>query len=269
MKTNLSLLRYPGGKSRAVHLLAQYIPPTITEMVSPFLGGASFELAVADHLQIPVYGYDVFTPLTDFWQIATNPRYLPALVEQVKALHPLSKEQFYELQETYDSLPTKVARAAAFYVLNRASFSGSTASGGMSPGHTRFTPSQIAKLQAFKAPHLHVKKQSFEQTLKQHPTELMYLDPPYYIKSCLYGDKGDTHRNFDHAGLAKLLLQRKGPWLLSYNDCPEIRQLYEGRPFTTPVWVYGMSANKASKEILIMSEDIYAYYQENVLCQMA
>jgi len=40
-------LRYPGGKSRAVKQLLRFLPSEPGSMVSPFLGGGSFELAAA------------------------------------------------------------------------------------------------------------------------------------------------------------------------------------------------------------------------------
>jgi DNA adenine methylase len=79
-----------------------------------------------------------------------------------------------------------------------------------------------------------------------------YLDPPYLIKSNLYGKKGDAHKDFDHRALAEILRHRRS-WLLSYNDCDEIRALYRGFRFITPNWKYGMSNEKRSREVLIFS----------------
>lgn len=54
-----SLLRYPGGKSRAVKIITQYIPKDIKVLCSPFFGGGSIELYL-DSKGINVYGYDYF-----------------------------------------------------------------------------------------------------------------------------------------------------------------------------------------------------------------
>ena len=37
-----SPLRYAGGKSKAIKILKQYIPPNTKEICSPFFGGGSF-----------------------------------------------------------------------------------------------------------------------------------------------------------------------------------------------------------------------------------
>ena len=44
MKT---LLRYPGGKAKAVKILEKYIPENTTKIVSPFFGGGSLEFQLA------------------------------------------------------------------------------------------------------------------------------------------------------------------------------------------------------------------------------
>ena len=51
----------------------------------------------------------------------------------------------------------------------------------------------------------------------------VYLDPPYYLgrRSNYY-----RHAEFDHARLAAALQSLPSPWLLSYNDAPEVRSLY-------------------------------------------
>ena len=62
-----SPLRYPGGKSRAVKHILPHFPEDVTEVCSPFLGGGSVELALAEK-GVWVYGYDTFEPLIWFWR---------------------------------------------------------------------------------------------------------------------------------------------------------------------------------------------------------
>ena len=59
-------LRYPGGKSRAVETLMSFVPEDCGEICSPFLGGGSFELALAEK-GIKVHAYDAFKPIIWFW----------------------------------------------------------------------------------------------------------------------------------------------------------------------------------------------------------
>lgn len=251
-----SPLRYPGGKSRAVSIISKYIPKDTTQLCSPFFGGGSLELACAQN-GIRVHGYDSFGPLVDFWQfLLTNPKKLAANVEKFR---PLKKEKFYELQKIQLESKNKLERAAIFFVLNRTSFSGSTLSGGMASGgphnNPRFTKSSIDKLRKFKIKNLTIQQADFKKSIPRHKNALLYLDPPYLIQSKLYGKKGDLHKNFDHAGLARILKKRNS-WILSYNNSKEIHELYSDYIILYPDWKYGMSRNKSSREVLILSHDI-------------
>lgn len=248
--TNRSLLRYPGGKTRGAGFITRFFPKRLNYLLSPFFGGGSIELAMAAQ-GTHVYGYDIFSPLVEFWQcVFTKPRELATEVEQY---FPLSKTSFYELQQTQTLFSTKIQRAAVYYVLNRSSFSGSTLSGGMSPGHPRFTWSAIERLREFYNPNIDIKKADFKKSLSDHPHTFAYLDPPYLITSSLYGRKGDAHKDFDHEELAAVL-KKRARWILSYNDCEQIRGMYEGFRILAPNWKYGMSNDKSSREILIFSK---------------
>lgn len=246
-----SPLRYPGGKTRGVEFITRFFPKNLDKLLSPFFGGGSVELATASK-GTKVYGYDLFPPLVEFWQCLTaQPN---ELAERVEKYFPLSKDKFYQLQQTQTKFKTKLERAAVFYVLNRSSFSGATLSGGMSPDHPRFTHTSIERLKDFYNPNIKIQKSDFRNSLLKHPFTFTYLDPPYLIKSSLYGKKGNTHRDFDHEGLAEILKTREH-WLLSYNDCDDIRDLYAGFHIITPNWKYGMSNDKTSKEVLIFSKN--------------
>ena len=247
MQTLKSPLRYPGGKSRAVKQILSYFPENITTVCSPFLGGGSIELALAQK-GIKVYAYDNFKPLINFWQeLLQHPK---RLRNQVKGFYPLSKSQFYILQKN-EKLP-KEKQAAAFYALNRSSFSGVTFQGGMSPNHPRFTRKGIDSLATFKASCFHVAHMDFTQSISKHPDDFLYLDPPYYNAAQLYGNGNFSNKQFDHVQSATLLKTRTR-WILSYNDCAYIRRLYKGHKIVKLHWSYGMNKNKQSSEILIFS----------------
>lgn len=246
-----SPLRYPGGKSRAVNCILDLLPPNLERLCSPFIGGGSVELALAAR-GVEVFAYDAFPPLVNFWRTLLEDA--AGLADAVGRHYPMKKDAFYALQKRHSDITDPVESAAAFFALNRCSFSGTTLSGGMSPGHPRFTVACINKLKDFKSQNLHVARADFSESIPRHGDDFLYLDPPYCIASKLYGTRGDHHRDFDHEGLAKLL-SRRDNWLLSYNDCETVRDLYDGRLFKTPTWTYGMNASKVSNEVLIMSRD--------------
>lgn len=247
-----SPLRYPGGKSRAVKYILDLIPQGIDTLASPFLGGGSIELAMASKRGTRVYGYDIFKPLVTFWQaLLKNPS---KLSNAVKEHHPLSRTKFYALQNRFPNIKTNNEIATAFFVLNRSSYSGTTLSGGMSLEHPRFTQSAIDRLSAFNIDNFTVDKADFSKSIPKHGNDFLYLDPPYANGGALYGNRGDCHVDFNHEKLANLLGNRDG-WLLSYNDCTKVRDLYKGHEIIIPEWTYGMSNDKASKEVLVLSRD--------------
>lgn len=53
---------------------------------------------------------------------------------------------------------------------------------------------------------------------------MFYLDPPYFETEDYYEDVGFTEK--DHVRLRDALMRIQGKFLLSYNDCPRIRELY-------------------------------------------
>ena len=251
-----SPLRYPGGKSRAVKILYQFIPNDTKKICSPFFGGGSFEIYCAQK-GIRVYGYDNFKPLVDFWQCLLENS--EELANEVEKYYPLPKAKFYEYQKIQIESKNKLERATLFYVLNRTSFSGSTLSGGMASGglhnNPRFNKSSIERLRKFMIENLTVGFADFKESIKNHKETLLYLDPPYMIKSKLYGRKGDLHKDFDHQGLIEIL-KKRGKWILSYNNSDEVKNLYGDFHIEIPKWTYGMSTNKFSRELIILSDDI-------------
>jgi DNA adenine methylase len=254
MKT---LLRYPGGKAKAIKVLQQYIPENTTKIVSPFFGGGSLEFHLASK-GIEVEGYDVFKPVVNFWRAVKYDK--QKLVEEIRKLLPITKEKFLHLQYVLRHKNDKLfildyEAAAIFFVLNRCSFSGTTLSGGYSEQAAvgRLTESSIQRILNFDSSNVQVAAKSFDEVILG-ADGLLFCDPPYYLgkKSNLYGNNGENHKNFEHELLHKLLIS-KDNWVLCYNDDPFIRNLYKDYTIAQPSWNYGMSQNKQSKEILILN----------------
>ncbi len=248
----MAIFRYPGGKERGKKTIASFIPDDVDEVISPFLGGGSIELDL-DQRGILVHGFDVFAPLVNCWQqIKVN---AGAVADAARQFHPMDRNAFYELQQSYFGIADPLTQAAAFFAINRSSFSGLTFSGGFSS--ERFTTSCINKLARTTIPNISVEQADFETSLSRHPDTFVYADPPYLLtheKSNLYGFKGDAHRNFDHVRLADVLRSRPGCWLLSYNDAPAVRRLYEGFAMVAASWTYG--TGKVGAELLIFSNEL-------------
>jgi DNA adenine methylase len=157
-------------------------------------------------------------------------------------------------------------KAVYFFIINRISFSGTTLSGGYSQlaFDTRFTDSSIDRLQAFckiLKPKLRITNYDYKKVIdKDGKNVFIYLDPPYAIENeGLYGKNGDMHKNFDHEKFAEDMKNCKHKWLITYNDCEYIRNLFSFArivPFEAKYGMKNVNPNKVNQkgnEILIMN----------------
>ncbi|MFD1267500.1 DNA adenine methylase [Paenibacillus motobuensis] len=87
---------------------------------------------------------------------------------------------------------------------------------------------------------------------------LLYLDPPYYHKGNLLYRHGMTTE--DHRKLSNLLKDTKHNFFITYDDCKEIRELYQEWAYLYPAsWFYSSSNKKArevGKELFISNFEI-------------
>ena len=232
MKSLKTPLRYPGGKSRACTKMDPYFPDLreYTEFREPFLGGGSVAIHVSKkypHLKITVN--DLYEPLINFWvQLQTFGDELTEKIRNYKSPHPepeSAKELFLEAKERInDKSLDCIERAAAFYIVNKCSFSGLTESSSFSKqaSISNFSMRGIEKLPGYSEiiSHWHINQYSYEYCFREdiHDDLFMYLDPPYDIKDNLYGKKGSMHKGFDHDEFADNCSQSKIDMLISYNS---------------------------------------------------
>ena len=264
-----SPFRYPGGKSRAVKILEKYFND-VNEFASPFIGGGSFEIYMAQKGK-RVYGYDAFDLLVNCWQqLLTKPeecyneldKYYKFFWEESKT-HDVRKELYYRVKDDEIYKETDpVKKAMMFLMVNRCSFSGLGMLGGfISMWDVEFTKGIMDRVKNFSVPNLSVEKMSFEDSISINADKRLYLDPPYKVEAQLYGTKNnDLHMSFDHQKLADILHERDN-WVMSYNNCEEIRDMYDGYTIIDEKWTYGLTKDRKgndtpAKEILILSKDI-------------
>ena len=146
-----------------------------------------------------------------------------------------------------------------YFIINRCSFSGSTLSGGFSQeaSNKRFTLSSINKIEELDFTNIEIYNDDFYEFINNFniSSSLMFLDPPYYLenKSKLYGNNGDLHQDFNHELLFDLLNTKKN-WIITYNNCEYIRNLYKDFIIIDVNWSYSMNTSKSSSEIIIISK---------------
>lgn len=260
---NKSPLRYPGGKSRACKIIEEIINKyfdinNFNTIVSPFFGGGSFEFYMQNKYNLKLIVNDKFTPLYNFWKQIKNNKNI--LCEELRKINSITKEDFMNYRKIIMSLNDNCLEQAIYYfIINRCSFNGSTLSGGFSleASNKRFTETSINKIESLDFSNIEIYNNDFIDFINDNNNnekQLLFLDPPYYLekKSKLYGNNGDMHENFNHQFLFELIRTKRN-WIMTYNNCDYIKNLYKDFIIINVNWTYGMNTDKKSSEIIIIS----------------
>ncbi|MCI8605041.1 MAG: DNA adenine methylase [Ruminiclostridium sp.] len=120
-----------------------------------------------------------------------------------------------------------VQRAANFYQLIRYSYASSCDSFGGKP-HSMWGNFPLIEQASRRLQKVVIENKDFEKLINAQDSEVSYFycDPPYFSTEGYYQNVGFT--TADHERLRNALNAVKGKFLVSYNDCPEIRELYCG-----------------------------------------
>jgi DNA adenine methylase len=258
-----SPLRYPGGKSRAVNLISTIIP-SFKEYREPFLGGGSLFVFLKQLYPEKFFWInDLYPDLYLFWHYSKeNNAELESLICELKSKYEDGKN-LHNFLNTNIANFNDLEKAAAFFIYNRITFSGTTLSGGFSNSafKYRFTRSSIDRLKSLKhiLKDVKITNYDYEQLLfKDGDSVLIFLDPPYFsaTKSALYGKNGNLHKIFDHKRFADNMKLCKHKWLITYDDNNYIRDLFSFANIFSYNLTYGMrnvikNSNQTGKEIFI------------------
>lgn len=265
-----SPLRYPGGKSKAIKQIIEYLPESFSEFREPFVGGGSVFIYLKQKFPtLKIWINDLNCELFLFWKYSQS--HLPQLVAEiryVKDKYTNGKLLFCELTNLNLNSLSEFDRAVRFFVLNRITFSGTVESGGFSEQafHQRFTCSSIdrlEKLEKILTADVKITNLDYSELLKVDGNDVfIFLDPPYFVakKSKLYGKDGDLHTSFAHQRFAKLITKCSHRWLITYDDSPEIRENFLTANIFEWELQYGMNNYKKSsaakgKELFIANYD--------------
>lgn len=248
----LSPIRYAGGKTLAVGHVIELLPDNITRVVSPFFGGGSIEIAMSKELDLEVIGYDIFDILCNYWKFQTeNPK---LLYEKLKKLKP-NKKEFEKIRLILNDVWKKRVQLdpttlAVYFVYN---FNLSYGPGFMGWSSEIYLNDKrykrmLENIRDFDPKNLEVKCADFRNIMKKHKNDFLYCDPPYYIGKDSKMFRGIYpmrnipvhHNGFPHETLRDFLKDHKGGFILSYNNCPTIREYYKDFQQFFPSWQYTM-----------------------------
>ena len=270
-------LRYPGGKSRATKKMAEFFPlfKDYKEFREPFLGGGSVALYITQmYPHLDIWVNDLYEPLYTFWkQLQLNGNEIKNQLVQLKQRHPdpsSAKYLFLESKEYLGQDPRRTdptARAVSFYIVNKCSFSGLSESSSFSrqASDSNFSLRGIEKLPYYSQliRKWNITNLSYEQLLTDEKDIFVYLDPPYDIKSNLYGKKGGMHKGFDHDRFYFDCDKFKCDQMVSYNSSNLIKSRFlNWRPYeydhTYTMRSVGeyMKDQQTRKELLLLNYEV-------------
>lgn len=248
MSTNTrSILRYPGSKARFVGLIEESIRRNklaVEVFAEPFCGGASVSIALLEKGIVQSIALNDADPLiAHLWDTIFS-IHNEWLAEQVITV-PLTIDEWRRQKALEPSSPREAALKGLY--LNRTSFNGILHKAGPLGGWgqekrqvgVRFNREKLAtrirELAQLSDRVVAVSCndwRTFCKRIQREFSAFFYFDPPYYHKAdALYGY---YFNEAEHEELRDYLARLEEPWMLSYDDAPEIRELYDFKSTFVP-----------------------------------
>jgi len=271
MAASYTPLRYPGGKAKFGPYLSEVLRANKlvdASCAEPYAGGAGASLYllfrgfVAD-----VQLNDIDRGVVSFWRavLGQNEQFA-SRIERV----PLSVRQWDVQKKALHSAPMGFDLGFAFFYLNRTNRSG-IMNAGIIGGRkqesewgidARFNRDELAgriraigRMRRFiSISRLDALDFLSELDTARRPRQLVYLDPPYYNKG------HELYTNFyspeDHSKIAKHLRKFRQPWIATYDDCSEIRDIYAKETVLSSELSYSAREARRGKEVVIFSRHL-------------
>lgn len=270
---NYSPLRYPGGKSKLSPHIKEIIQVNRYEKgiyVEPYAGGAGVALyLLLEEVVSNVHINDVDIAIYSFWKtLIDHTDELLNFIECVDITMDTWHEKKYILENS--SLFSLKDIGYATFFLNRTNRSG-ILKGGVIGGKNqngnyrldaRFNKSnllkKITKISKYKNKITVSNCDAANLLLKLRnelgENDLVYLDPPYYIKG------QGLYRNFynhnDHLNIMNILSSSKFKWIVSYDNNDEIKKMYYNFHQKEYTLNYSANVKLKGKEVIIYSNNL-------------
>lgn len=268
---NYSPLRYPGGKGKLYPFVAAVINNMQVQnpvYIEPFAGGAGLALSllfngVVEEIVINDYDKAIYS----MWRAILTQT--GAFIELIRNI-PVTIEEWYHQKEVYTNQSSKYSLELGFatFFLNRTNRSGILNAGpiggyqqtGNYLINARFNKEdlikRVRKIAKYKSKiHLynHDIRSFVNSYVPQYITRaFIYFDPPYYKKGKY------LYKNFfeekDHQDIHDLVVGLGCPWMVTYDNSPEIRKIYNGLQAWQFDIVYGIANSGLNSEILFISD---------------
>lgn len=279
-------LRYPGGKGKFSPVVKAILDSNMLvggHYLEPYAGGAGVALDLLfNNFVEEIHINDIDEAIYYFWVSITQ-----NTDEFLKLLYdtPVTMDEWYKqrdiLKNSKDIDPLLIGFAAFF--LNRTNRSGILKGGviggkkqdGVYTLDARFNKINLkkriekigkysSKINTYNMDALNIIKNS--DSFLPH-NSLIYLDPPYYVKG------QGLYRNFythdDHVEIRNILDQISTKWIVSYDNCNEIKQIYGGYSFHEYDLNYSAQVKGKGKEVMIYCDTLVSPVDTDILPKIA
>ena len=281
MATTDTPLRYPGGKRRLKNYIRLTLKLNSMEgglYVEPFAGGAAVALGLLfEEAVSQIMINDIDPTLYAFWYSVLN--HTDELCEKIENT-PVNVESWHQQKAIFTQcdIDDPVELGYATFFLNRTNRSGILSAGiigGLSQTgewkiDARFTKNNlitaIRKISKHKS-QITLTKLDARAFIREYSSSfdkktLTYLDPPYYHKGqklYLNALEPDDHALIAHSVLNDL----KTPWIISYDNTPEINDLYPNNRQASFPLRYSAANRYDGSEVIIYSDQLKIPEVEN------
>ncbi len=273
MSKTYSPLRYPGGKTKLYSLIEPIVEGYISQgiYIEPFAGGAGLALALlfngrVKNIVLNDFDYNIYC----FWKscITQNDDFCELVDTCIINMDNWRKQKLIYSRFLKS---TELEIGFATFFLNRCNVSG-VINGGPIGGKNqtgkykldaRFNRSKlIEKIQLIGqyADSIHVYNEDasifLQEKIKEYPIEntLLNIDPPYVKKGkSLYKN---CFEEIDHIELSNVIKDIKHKWLVTYDYCDFIIDLYNQYRSEEIKLQYSAGQTKIGREIMIFSDNI-------------
>jgi DNA adenine methylase len=252
-----SPISWMGGKRQLRREILKRLPEHRV-YVEPFCG-AAWVFFGKERSDVEVLN-DKSGELTNFWRCV---RERPAELAEAVRWSLSSKADFLLERDADLSGLSEIQRAARFYFLVRLAYGSRMVGAGFGFSRHRRSRFDAGTLrESLERAHERIQRvwvlnDDVETVIERTDgtDTLFYCDPPYLLQGRYYEHEFSAA---DHERLAQTLRSVAGKFLLSYNDCEEIRDLYEGCNIEEVRLCYHTGRRKHGKavvELLISNYD--------------
>lgn len=217
-----SFIGWIGGKKLLRNEIVKRFPEKIGRYVEVF-GGAGWVLFSKEkHANLEIYN-DANGDLVNLFRCV---KYHCQELQRELAFMLNSRELFHDFVEQYNvSGMTDIQKAARFFMLIKTSYGSTIKTYGCVKKDINVMIEYLTDIQK-RLSKVVIENKDFEGLIKVYDKSdaLIYLDPPYYGTEKYYSAQFSKD---DHERLNSVLKNIKGKFILSYNDCEYIREIYK------------------------------------------